>query len=155
MSVRSSPRVELPITLDLDEGIDRHRLNQLRDRFCRLHAVRLARTRSALGMRQQRVLDLLPLIFHLNHPALPGFLDTTCPKGFRGYTPDTSSLQQAQCVARTFHWRPDKRLAPQLHALYLMGSTGSVAHSGASDLDVWLCHDPALKPAEVACLQRK
>lgn len=62
------------LSLDLDDGIDRKVLGQLRQRFLAVNAGRLQRARQALSSRQERVLRLLPLLFHINHPLLPGYL---------------------------------------------------------------------------------
>src|SRR3990167_11003910 len=55
---------------DIDEGIDRKVLSQLRARFLKLNQGRLQRAMQALSTRQQLVLKLLPLLFHVNHPLL-------------------------------------------------------------------------------------
>ena len=55
---------------DLDEGIDRKVLSQLRARFLKLNEGRMARAMEGLSTRQQAVLTLLPLFFHVNHPCL-------------------------------------------------------------------------------------
>ena len=57
---------------DIDDGIDRKVLAQLRARFLKVNAGRLQRAMLALSSRQQLVLRLLPLLFHVNHPLLPG-----------------------------------------------------------------------------------
>lgn len=54
---------------DLDEGIDRKVLSQLRARFLTLNEGRMARAMEGLSLRQQMVLKLLPLFFHVNHPS--------------------------------------------------------------------------------------
>lgn len=56
---------------DLDEGIDRKVLAQLRARFMALNEGRIARAVEGLTPRQQSVLMLLPLFFHVNHPCCP------------------------------------------------------------------------------------
>ncbi len=48
---------------DLDEGIDRKVLSQLRARFLKLNEGRMARAMEGLSTRQQGVLNLLPLFF--------------------------------------------------------------------------------------------
>lgn len=144
-----------PITLDFDEGIDRKTLRRLRDRFVVVNCERWQRTHSALTYRQQVVLEVLPLVFHLNHPSLPGYLDRDCPYGIRHYQPCDLTLGAAQRLARTFALRDSGRRKPDLEALFLMGSPGTLGHSVASDLDVWLCHRPDLPDSGVACLERK
>src|SRR3546814_10476158 len=58
----------------LEEGIDRKVLGALRARFLSVNAGRLERARLAMSPRQQLVLKLLPLLFHVNHPILPGYV---------------------------------------------------------------------------------
>ncbi|MCE6984808.1 hypothetical protein EI534_47145, partial [Pseudomonas frederiksbergensis] len=55
---------------DLDQGIDRKVLSQLRQRFLTLNQGRLGRAMDGLSSRQQQVLTLLPLFLHVNHPLL-------------------------------------------------------------------------------------
>ncbi|MFE8071218.1 class I adenylate cyclase [Marinobacteraceae bacterium S3BR75-40.1] len=129
-----------PIALDFSEGIDRKTLQQLRDRFLDINRQRYQRACSAMGTRQQTVLELLPLVLHANHPALPGYLHGDCPRGLAGYEPDKAVLAQAKRVSRSFQWRSQGRRTPDLDALFMMGSSGTIAQSSSSDVDVWLCH---------------
>jgi len=144
-----------PIALDFDEGIDRKTLRRLRDRFMAVNRERWDRAHSALTYRQQAVLEVLPLVFHLNHPALPGYLDSDCPYGLSHYRPPESTLNAARRLARTFSLKDEGRRKPDLEALFLMGSPGTLGHSVASDLDIWLCHRPDLSERGVRCLERK
>ncbi|MCL7945602.1 class I adenylate cyclase [Marinobacter sp. ATCH36] len=144
-----------PIALDFDEGIDRKTLRRLRDRFMAVNQHRWERARSALTYRQQAVLEVLPLVFHLNHPALPGYLDNDCPYGVSHYQPTEPTLNAARRLARTFSLKDEGRRKPDLEALFLMGSPGTLGHSVASDLDIWLCHRHDLPERGVRCLERK
>ncbi len=144
-----------PIVLDFDEGLDRKTLRRLRDRFLVVNRQRWERAHSALSYRQQMVLEILPLVFHAHHPALPGYLDGECPYGLKNYEVPESVLTSARRFARTFTLRDDRRRPPDLEALFLMGSPGTLGHSVASDLDVWLCHRGDLSGAGVRCLERK
>lgn len=143
------------IALDFDEGIDRKTLKKLRGRFEQVNRQRLQRALQGLGPRQSLVLELLPLIFHLNHPALPGYLDTRCPQGLALYTPDRDVLDAAQRFSRSFHWRSQGAPRPDLDSLFVMGSPGTIAQTGRSDLDVWLCHRRDLTAPAIALLLRK
>lgn len=143
------------IALDFDEGIDRKTLRRLRDRFLAVNRERWARAHSALTYRQQTVLELLPLAFHLNHPALPGYQDVACPFGLSQYQPAPETLNAARRLARTFAVRDQGARVPDIHALFLMGSPGTLGHSVASDLDVWLCHRPDLPEDGARQLERK
>jgi len=143
------------IALDFDEGIDRKTLRRLRDRFMGINLQRWERARSALTHRQQMVLEILPLVFHLNHPSLPGYTDGRCPYGLSHYQPSDEVLNTARRLARTFSLKDEGRRRPDLEALFLMGSPGTLGHSVASDLDIWLCHRPDLDDKGIACLERK
>ena len=70
---------------DLEEGIDRKVLSQLRARFLKLNEGRMARAMAGLSTRQQGVLTLLPLFFHVNHPLLPSYLSCTPPATLSHY----------------------------------------------------------------------
>ncbi|WP_166262271.1 class I adenylate cyclase [Marinobacter salicampi] len=154
MTVQARP-VTAPITLDFDEGIDRKTLRRLRDRFWQVNEARWQRARSALAYRQQMVLEILPLMFHVNHPALPGYLHHDCPFGVAHYQPSADALSAAQRLARSFAMKVIGKRRPDIEALFLMGSPGSLGHSVASDLDVWLCHRPELDEAGVERLECK
>lgn len=91
---------------DLDEGIDRKVLSQLRTRFLKLNAGRLGRALEGLSTRQQGVLTLLPLFFHVNHPLLPGYVSGSTPAGLSNYEPDATTLAEAQRLTRSFSYKP-------------------------------------------------
>ncbi len=145
-----------PQHLDLEQGVDRKQLRQIRDRFLQLNQVRLGRTRASLGTRQQLVLDLLPLLFAVNHPLLPGFSGSDTPCGISNYRPSKILLQSARRIARSFEPPYIPPNAPRaIHSLLLMGSCGSIGHSSDSDLDIWICHDPGLSAQACAKLAAK
>lgn len=140
----------------LEEGIDRKVLNTLRARFLAINAGRLERTLLAMSTRQQLVLKLLPLLFHVNHPRLPGYVSGVAPAGVCGYEPDAETLAEAQRLTRSFVYKPQRGNPPQpILGLFLMGSLGTVAQDERSDLDVWVCHDPELSQEQLAELRRK
>ena len=144
-----------PIALNFDEGIDRKTLRRLRDRFLAVNQQRWQRAHSALTYRQQMVLEVLPLVFHTNHPALPGYQDADCPYGLSHYQPSPATLGAARRLARTFSVRDEGKRRADLDALFLMGSPGTLGHSVASDLDLWLCHRSDLPERGIRCLERK
>src|SRR5690606_4271287 len=55
----------------------------------------------------------------------------------------------------TYKPRPAGKQPTPIHGLFLMGSLGTVAQAEQSDMDLWVCHDPALEPRALAELQRK
>src|SRR5690554_2712041 len=120
-----------------------------------VNRLRWQRAHSSLTYRQKVVLEILPLVFHTNHPALPGYLDVDCPYGLSHYQPDAATIGAARRLARTFSLRDEGKRRPDLQALFLMGSPGTLGHSVANDLDVWLCHRDDLPEPGIRRLERK
>ena len=143
------------ITPDLAEGIDRKTLKTLKQRFLGVNDGRLERMMAALSGRHQTFIEALPILLHLNHPALPGYISGQTPHGIQGYTPQKSHLHAVQTLARSFSYRKNRIERPAIDSIYLMGSTGTVAHSEKSDMDFWLCHRKGLTAAALAELQSK
>ncbi|WP_095145830.1 class I adenylate cyclase [Pseudomonas sp. Irchel s3b6] len=141
---------------DLDEGIDRKVLSQLRARFLKLNDGRLARAMEGLTPRQQTVLTLLPLFFHVNHPLLPGYVSGSTPAGLSNYEPDAPVLAEAQRLTRSFSYKARHGNPPRpIHGLFLMGSLGTLAQADQSDMDLWVCHASDLSESELAELGKK
>ncbi len=138
----------------IEEGLDRANLTQLRRRFLHISQERLQRTRASLTHRQRIFLDALPLLFHCNHPMLPGFVSHGAPAGVAGFKPGKADLIAGKTLARSFCLTGTPRHS-DIWAIYLMGSSGTLAHSSHSDFDVWLCHDPELPRDACARLQQK
>ncbi len=145
------------ICLKIDEGIDRKDLSRLRNRFLSVNRDRLLRANLTQSTRQQFVLRLIPLLLHVNHPLLPGYVSGTTPAGLSAYEPSPELLQDAQSLARSFVYKPPRgyQVAQPLHGLFLMGSLGSVAYAENSDMDFWLCHSSALTSRELQELRKK
>lgn len=138
------------------EGIDRKALTALRNRFMGINRSRLQRVLQALPTRQYNVLQLIPLLFDVNHPLLPGYVSRATPHGLAAYTPDPNVLLGAQALTRSFSYRRHPAgFSGEIQALYLMGSGGTIAQSDQSDLDIWVCHAPHLSPGAIAELAAK
>jgi len=141
---------------DLDEGIDRKVLATLRARFLHLNQGRLQRAKEGLSTRQQQVLSLLPLLFHVNHPLLPGYVSGSTPAGVSAYEPSAELVADAQRLARSFTYKAQHGNPPRpIHGLFLMGSLGSLAQAEHSDMDLWVCHAPGLPEQLLGELRRK
>ncbi len=141
---------------NLDEGIDRKVLSQLRSRFLKLNQGRLGRAMEGLSPRQQAVLSVLPLFFHVNHPLLPGYVSGSTPAGLSNYEPNDSALAEAQRLTRSFSYKARHGKQPRpIHGLFLMGSLGTLAQAEQSDMDFWVCHASDLGQGELAELRKK
>lgn len=143
------------MALDFEGGVDRKQLKQIKQRFMALNEARLVRAKGAMSARQCDVLALLPLLYQVNHPLLPGFVDRGAPRGLANYEPDKATIQIAKSFSQTFRYRNDRRHQPEILSLFMMGSTGTLAHSEASDVDLWLCHDEHLDEQACKRLQQK
>ncbi|OYW89478.1 MAG: hypothetical protein B7Z23_11915 [Pseudomonadales bacterium 32-61-5] len=140
----------------LEDGIDRKVLASLRTRFLTINKGRLERALETLSPRQQPVLKLLPLLFHVNHPILPGYVSATVPAGLAEFEPDAEILAEAQRLSRSFSHKPQRGNPSQpIQGLFLMGSLGTIAQEEQSDVDVWVCHDPQLSPQQLGELRKK
>lgn len=141
---------------DINDGIDRKVLAQLRARFLKVNSGRLARAMQALSTRQQLALKLLPLLLHVNHPLLPGYVSSTAPAGLSGFEPSDELLAEAARLTRSFIYKPRRgNPALPIHGLFLMGSLGTVAQAEQSDMDLWVCHSPALDSKALHELRKK
>jgi adenylate cyclase, class 1 len=127
----------------------------LENRFAAVTQTRLRRVFDALLPRQQDLVAVLPVLFHLNHPSLPGYIGHDTPCGIADYSATRTAVTALGRLVKTFNptWRGRRQL--DIKGLYLMGSAGTIAYARDSDLDVWVCHDPALGAAAIEKLVRK
>ncbi len=138
----------------VDDSLDRQNLTLLRKRFLQINHDRLHRTRMMLTHQQEMFLDGLQLLFHCNHPMLPGFVSHSTPSGLSGYKPDKRQLAIGKSMAKSFCMTGGYQ-SESIWGIYLMGSLGSLAQSHKSDFDVWLCYKPGLSKASLDELQLK
>ncbi len=141
--------------VNFSDGIGRKELQLVRRRFRGLQRERLRRIEAELSPNQRDFVNLLPLLLHINHPVLPGFVGSDTPAGIPDYTPSQPILRTARKQGRSFKYKKRIRRHYLIHGLYLMGSIGSIAHTSGSDFDVWLCHDQQLNPNQLQALQDK
>lgn len=143
-------------SLSFHEGdIDRKVLREIKRRFLAVNTERIARAQSLQAPRQKRFLELLPLLLHVNHPLFPGYVNKDTPVGITGYKPDRIALQQARSLSRSFRHNPRHQTYGDIHSVFLMGSTGTIAQSNASDLDIWICYRNDLLASELELLEQK
>ena len=128
-------------------------LHQWQQSFAALNQARLDAAYSLMLPKQQQVLDLIPVLLHMNHVRLPGFVANQVPAGVAHFEPSARQLSAVQTLARGLSV-PRGRGQPPIEGLYLIGSSGSVAQSRSSDLDVWLCYQKRFRQQSLRCLQR-
>ena len=139
---------------NISDSLDRQNLVLLQKRFMQVNQDRLHRTHMALNHHQAIFLNALPLLFHCNHPMLPGFVSHSTPCGVSNYKPDRRDISYAKSLARSFSSIGGYH-GEDIWGIYLMGSIGTLAQSHKSDFDVWLCHKPGLPAIALAELQQK
>ncbi len=147
----------LPIDIqNIEEGLDRKQLMFLKQRFLHINQTRFERSCQVLTERQQHFLTLLPLLFHVNHPLLPGYISNQVPCGVAHYSPQKNELQLAKILARSFHYQKDIAIKNSaIDALFVMGSPGTIAQTDSSDLDLWVCYRNDLTQQQRELLQQK
>ncbi|OUR98036.1 hypothetical protein A9Q81_12305 [Gammaproteobacteria bacterium 42_54_T18] len=143
------------IAPDLNEGIDRKTLKTLKQRFMQVNNGRRDRMLSTLSVRHQQFVQALPLLLHLNHPSLPGYITGATPCGIKNFTPEQDNLRAARGLARSFQYRKSRSILREIVGVYLMGSTGTIAHSDKSDMDFWVCYRPGLSDSSLKELRKK
>ncbi len=124
-------------------------------RFLMLNRERLRRAEGCMRPTQRDFLDFLPLLFHVNHPRLPGYVSKTTPAGICDFSPTKRALKAAKKYIQRFEYQ--KRALPRydIVSMFLMGSSGTVAYSKKSDFDIWLCYQHGLDSERLADLQAK
>ncbi len=137
------------------EDISKKDIHKVVQRFIHLNQTRLQRIQSFLQPRQGIFLELLPLLFHQNHPLLPGFISLETVAGIPDYTPSRQSILQAKSFSKHFNYKRRALREYPIHGVFLMGSVSSIAFSKHSDIDIWLCHAHGLLKPEIDELQAK
>lgn len=136
-------------------GLDRHHLHNVRSAFLKLNQARLELARDSLGKVQRIFLDVLPMLFHYNHPMLPGYISRNTPSGLYGYDASEEQIQQLRRLTRSFQPNRERQAQADILALFSMGSFGTIAQNSKSDIDLWLCHRPGLDQSALLSLEKK
>ncbi|MET1255681.1 class I adenylate cyclase [Aliikangiella maris] len=135
--------------------IDPKQLKHLQNNFVALSEKRLLRMLDNFNMVQADCIKLLPLLFHVNHPMLPGYVDKATPCGIPNYSPDNLQKKIVKTISRSFEYKSRAYLKFDIAGLFLMGSTGTLGQSIKSDLDLWICLAQPLAVEEKQKLVKK
>lgn len=125
--------------------IDPVALRATGQRFLMHHRQRYLHALARLEGRKREILAALPMFFHCNHAALPGYLKDA-PSGIWGHTPTGSDIAAIHRFARSSDTSL-KSARQDIDAIYLMGSGGSLGHTADSDIDLWVVCDRRLHEA--------
>lgn len=140
--------------MTIDE-IDQKSLKKTRDAFIKLSQTRFSRMESSLSPMQADYLKLIPLLFHVNHPMLPGYIDRYTPCGLPNYTPTSIEKSIAKIVSQSFVYKSRAHLSYKIASLFLMGSMGTLGQSNSSDIDLWVCLAQPLEKKLLVKLENK
>jgi len=127
----------------------------IKQRFIEVNEKRVKRIDDDLRTFQREFLSILPLLFHVNHPLLPGYISKDTPRGIPSYEPDKDTLFLAKRMSRSFKYKKVAYRHFSINAIYLMGSSGTIAYNDKSDFDIWICHDEDLENNQLIELQNK
>lgn len=116
---------------------------------------RISRLIELAPHKQAMFYRLLPLLFHINHKLLPGYVSDDCPAGIMDYQPDSEALNSAINLNRNFSHRRKALRRYALRGVYLLNPAGQIRYPDSASFDLWLVHHATLKPDQLAVLQNK
>ncbi|MGB1319280.1 MAG: class I adenylate cyclase [Vibrio gallaecicus] len=113
------------------------------------------RALALMDLQSQRVFNLIPALFHFNHPMIPGYYDQTVPFGIHNFELNEFQKQFVEDAELTLGGKLNTASQPEILGLYTMGSTSSIGQSTSSDLDIWVCVSPTMDSATRDSLTNK
>ena len=135
--------------------LDAH-VSRLVARYDAINQTRTRRALEAMSQYGQQLFELLPVLFHFNHPLLPGYVSGEVPHGIASFVLSENQRDFIEdiCIATNcstgIHCQESSILG-----LYCMGSTSSIGQCCRSDLDIWVCHSHLLAPERLELLDHK
>jgi len=131
-------------------------------RVLRYNKARVERALVLLPNKHKPLFHVLPFLLHVNHPLLPGFIESNdVPFGINNYSFRQDIANALRCVfpEQQNLFSEVKQIWPRqraIEALVLMGSIGTIAQTDTSDFDYWVCVDGnALSTEALNKLQQK
>ncbi|MBW2141824.1 MAG: class I adenylate cyclase [Deltaproteobacteria bacterium] len=93
--------------------------------------------------RFRTVFQSVPSLLQINLPKVPGYVDAaSTPRGIHGFDrSDFSKVQLEFAKNIKINRRQFHTSQPVVESLFLMGSSGTIGYTAASDLDYWVCID--------------
>ncbi|PCI69917.1 MAG: adenylate cyclase [Piscirickettsiaceae bacterium] len=149
---RNPKKIQL---VSADGQISKKDLRLVKQRFMNLHKLKMQRARDVITPRQKIFLDILPLLFHVNHPVLPGYMSADTPAGIADFAPSRFMVQRAKKLGKGFVYQKRAKRHFAIESIFIMGSVGSIAYAKGSDMDLWLCHAPDLSAKALTLLAEK
>jgi adenylate cyclase class 1 len=123
--------------------------------FLKINQQRIELTCQGLSDRQAKFIELLPLLFHENNSSLPGYINDATPAGISEYATEQSTIKIAKSFFKDYKITRRARRIMDIHGMYFMGSSGSIAYNSKSDFDVWLLHSTSLDADAIDLVQQK
>ncbi|KAA8665377.1 class I adenylate cyclase [Vibrio gigantis] len=124
-------------------------------RLDNLNQQRIDRALALMNVQGQQVFNLIPALFHFNHPMIPGYYDQQVPFGIHSFTLNEFQKQFVSDTELTLGGKLTESAEPAILGLYTMGSTSSIGQSTSSDLDIWVCVSPDMDGASRDSLTNK
>lgn len=134
---------------------DRHLIKSAHRRFLDYSELRLKRLKSLLLPVQRQFVEILPILFHYNHPLLPGYGPSFTPRSIAGYDPDIGLRKRVESHFHGLKLKQEHNLGAGIQGIYLIGSSGTLAQSQNSDLDFWVCTTEPLSNEQETALEHK
>ena len=123
--------------------------------FLALNRIRSTRLRELAPITQQPFIELLPLIFHLNSTALPGFINANVPAGISDFRPNNAELDAAQKFNNSFAFKRKAFRHYPILGVYLINDNGTINFPDEAEFDLWLVHSNQLTEVDQQQLQKK
>ncbi|OUR65823.1 hypothetical protein A9Q79_02210 [Methylophaga sp. 42_25_T18] len=108
--------------------------------FLNFNRTRIARLRALSPIAQQPFFELLPLIFHTNSTALPGFINKQIPAGISDFQPKDADLDAAQKFNNSFAFKRQALRHYPILGVYLINDNGGINFPDNAKFDLWLVH---------------
>lgn len=153
--IRRAPEPKVEKSRDLFRVLTRNT-----DCYLQFTRRRLAYLYQGLRPKDRSTFSVIPWLLNNNVPGTPGYQPGTHPQpphGIRDFD-FNPSMQAAvlEVFPRAMNQRASIAQRPAIRSLLVMGSVGTIGHSGGSDIDYWVVYDESvLNVTERTMLSRK